>query len=40
LIGDMDLLIAATCLYYDLGLLADNRRHYEMVEGLKIVSPS
>lgn len=36
----MDLLIASTCLYYNLALLTDNRRHYEMVEGLKIVSLS
>jgi tRNA(fMet)-specific endonuclease VapC len=38
LIGDMDLLIASTALHYDLRLLTSNRRHYELVEGLKILS--
>jgi len=38
LIGDFDLLIASTGLYYDLTLLSNNRRHYEMVEELKILS--
>jgi tRNA(fMet)-specific endonuclease VapC len=38
LIGDIDLLIASTCLYYNLSLLTNNRRHYEMVEGLNILS--
>ena len=38
LIGDIDLLIASTCLYYNLPLLTNNRRHYEMVEGLNILS--
>lgn len=38
LIGDMDLLIAATCLHYSLPLLTNNRKHYEVVEGLEIVS--
>ena len=39
-ISDFDLLIASTCLHYDLTLLTNNRRHYEMVEGLKILSVS
>ena len=39
-ISDFDLLIASTCLYYDLVLLTNNRRHYEMVEGLNILSVS
>ena len=29
---------AATCLQYDLTLLTNNRRHFEMVEGLRIIS--
>ena len=36
MISDFDLLIASTCLYYNLALLTDNRRHYEMVKGLNI----
>lgn len=40
IISDFDLLIASTCLYYGLTLLSNNRRHYEMVEGLKIFSLS
>ncbi len=38
LIGDMDLLIAATCLVHDLVLLTTNPRHFERVEGLKMIS--
>jgi tRNA(fMet)-specific endonuclease VapC len=38
MISDFDLLIASTCLYYDLILLSNNRRHYEMVEGLSLFS--
>lgn len=38
MIGDMDLLIASSCLYYDATLLTNNRRHFEAVEGLKILS--
>jgi tRNA(fMet)-specific endonuclease VapC len=37
-IGDLDLFIAATCLCYDLTLLSNNRRHFERVEGLTIIS--
>jgi len=40
LISDFDLLIASTCLYYDVTILTNNKRHYEMVEGLKIISLS
>ena len=40
LICDFDLLIAATCLYHNITLLTNNRRHYERVEGLKILSLS
>jgi len=38
LIGDTDLLIAATALQYDLTLLSNNRRHFERIEGLRIES--
>jgi len=38
MISDFDLLIASTCLYHNLTLLTNNRRHYEMVEGLNIFS--
>lgn len=38
IIGDMDLLIAATALQYDLTLLTNNRRHFERIEGLRIES--
>lgn len=36
--GDMDLLIAATCLQHKLILLTNNRRHFEAVRGLEIMS--
>ena len=38
LIGDVDLLIGATALRYGLILLTNNRRHFEMIEDLQIVS--
>jgi predicted nucleic acid-binding protein len=38
MIGDFDLLIASTCLHHRLTLLTNNRRHYEMVDGLNILS--
>ena len=38
IIGDFDLLIAATALQYDLTLLTNNRRHFERVEGLRLES--
>jgi len=37
LIGDFDLLIAATCLHHDLILLTDNVREFERVEGIKLL---
>jgi len=40
MISDFDLMIASTYLYYDLTLLTNNRKHYEMVEGLNIFSLS
>jgi predicted nucleic acid-binding protein len=38
MIGDFDLLIASTCLHHRLTLMTNNRRHYEMVSGLNILS--
>ena len=38
IIGDFDLLIASTCLYHDLSLLTNNRKHFELVERLEIIS--
>jgi predicted nucleic acid-binding protein len=38
IIGDMDLLIAATALQYDLTLLSNNRRHFDRIDGLRIES--
>ncbi len=37
-VGDMDLLIASTCLQHNLTLLTNNRRHFEVIDGLEIVS--
>jgi tRNA(fMet)-specific endonuclease VapC len=37
-IGDMDLMIAATALQYDLTLLSNNRRHFDRIDGLRIES--
>lgn len=37
-VGDMDLLIASTCLQHSLTLLTNNRRHFEVIDGLEIVS--
>ena len=38
LIGDMDLLIAAVALQYNVTLLTNNRRHFDRIEGLRIES--
>jgi tRNA(fMet)-specific endonuclease VapC len=38
IIGDFDILIAATALRHDLTLLTNNRRHFENVPGLNIES--
>jgi tRNA(fMet)-specific endonuclease VapC len=38
IIGDMDLMIAATALQYDLTLLTNNRRHFDRINGLRIES--
>ena len=37
-IGDMDLFIATTCLQHNLTLLSNNRRHFELVDGLETIS--
>lgn len=38
IIGDFDLLIGATALQRELTLLTNNRRHFELIEELRIVS--
>jgi len=38
IIEDFDLLIAATCLHHNLKLLTNNRRHFQRVQGLEIIS--
>ena len=38
LIPDMDLLIGATALRHNLALLTNNRRHFERLQGLRIIS--
>ena len=38
LIDDFDLLIGSTALHHSLTLLTNNRRHFERVHGLRIVS--
>lgn len=35
-LGDFDLLIGATALRHGLVLLTNNRRHFELIEGLKL----
>ena len=40
IISDFDLLIASTCLAYNLTLLSNNRRHYERIEGLTLYTPA
>ena len=37
-IGDFDLLIGATALRHSLTLLSNNRRHFERIAGLNIIS--
>ena len=36
IIGDFDILIAATALHYDLTLLTQNRRHFSRIPDLKL----
>jgi len=38
LLGDFDLFIGATDLRHHLTLLTNNRRHFERIEGLRIIS--
>ena len=38
LIGDLDLLIGCTALRYGLTILSNNRRHFERIQGLNIIS--
>ena len=38
LIGDLDILIGFTALRHGLTLLTNNRRHFERLQGLNIVS--
>jgi tRNA(fMet)-specific endonuclease VapC len=38
LIGDLDLLIDSTSLHYEIPLSTNNRKHYERIEGLRIIS--
>ena len=38
IIDNFDLLIASTCLYYNLTLLTNNLKHFERIDGLKIIS--
>lgn len=40
LIDNMDLLIAATCVAYDLTLVTGNKKHFERVKRLKIFTPT
>jgi tRNA(fMet)-specific endonuclease VapC len=39
-VGDFDLLLGATALRHGLTLLSNNRRHFELIEKLQIVSVS
>lgn len=38
MIGDFDLLIGAIALHHNLTLLSNNRRHFELIEGLRLES--
>lgn len=40
LVGDFDLLIAASALRHNLTLLTNNRRHFQGIEGLRLESAS
>ena len=37
-VGDFDLMIGCTALRYDLPLFSNNKRHFEMIENLQIIS--
>jgi tRNA(fMet)-specific endonuclease VapC len=36
--GDFDLIIGCTALLHDVPLLTNNRRHFELIEGLQVIS--
>jgi predicted nucleic acid-binding protein len=36
---DNDLLIAATALYFDMTVFTNSRRHFERVDGLRLLTP-
>ena len=38
IIQDFDLLIAATCIHHNLKLLTNNRRHFQRIVGLEVIS--
>ena len=38
LIDDFDLMIASTAIHHNLTILTNNRKHFERVEGLEIIS--
>ena len=38
LIGDFDLMIAATCLHHNLKLLTNNHKHFHRIQDLQIIS--
>jgi len=40
LVGDFDLLIGVTARQHDLAILTNNRRHFELIAGLRIQSAS
>lgn len=37
-VGDFDLMIGAVALQHNLILMTDNRRHFELIEGLRLES--
>ena len=37
-VGDFDLLIGATALHHGVAVLTNNRRHFELIETLQIIS--
>ena len=40
MIGDFDLLIAATARYYQVPICSNNRSHFDRIEGLTVISTS
>ena len=40
IIGDFDLLIAATARYYQMPICSNNRSHFDRIEGLTVISTS